>query len=83
MTISTWQGGLTGMLLYLGSFLSGLAPGRWYGSKLLPLITATVIAFALLKINSAGLLISFGAPLFTAVLFWQAILLVGIKREYA
>lgn len=83
MTISAWQGVLTGMLLYLGSFLSGLVPGHWYGSKLMPLVTSAAIAFALLQVNSAWPLVSFAVLLLTAILFWQAILLVGIKREYA
>ncbi len=41
---------LLGMLLYLGAFLSGLRPARWYGSRLLPLCGCGMLAWGLILI---------------------------------
>ncbi|HEY7330390.1 MAG TPA: hypothetical protein VH592_22310 [Gemmataceae bacterium] len=44
MTEAAWEIILETPLLYLGAFLSGLRPGRWFGTRLLPLIaTATIV----------------------------------------
>ena len=47
MTGPAWQLALLMPLLYLGAFLSGLRPARWFGTRLLPL-TASVILLVLL-----------------------------------
>lgn len=83
MTISSWQGILTGVLVYLGSFISGLVPGRWYGSKLLPLVAVIAIAFALILFDGAWSLITLAILLLIATLLWCVILLVCNSREYA
>lgn len=43
MTKDTWQLVLEIPLLYLGAFLSGLRPARWFGTRLLPLFSAVMI----------------------------------------
>jgi ABC-type transport system involved in multi-copper enzyme maturation permease subunit len=48
MSGSAWQQLLLSMLLYLGAFLSGLRPARWFGTRLLPLFAALGM-FALLS----------------------------------
>jgi ABC-type transport system involved in multi-copper enzyme maturation permease subunit len=40
MTGPAWQLLFLLPLLYLGAFLSGLRPGRWFGTRLLPLIAS-------------------------------------------
>jgi len=40
MTWPTWAGLLSMTLLYFGAFLTGIRPGRWYASRLLPLVAA-------------------------------------------
>jgi hypothetical protein len=40
MTVPVWTSWFGMTLLYLGAFLSGLRPGRWCGSRLLPLVAA-------------------------------------------
>lgn len=40
MTKPAWTLALLMPLLYLGAFLSGLRPARWFGTRLLPLIAA-------------------------------------------
>jgi hypothetical protein len=44
MTEAAWEIILEIPMLYLGAFLSRLRPGRWFGTRLLPLIaTATIV----------------------------------------
>jgi hypothetical protein len=47
MTTSAWRFALLMPLLYLGAFLSGLRPARWFGTRLLPL-SGAVLALVLL-----------------------------------
>ena len=48
MTSPAWQLCMVLPLLYLGAFLSGLRPARWYGTRLLPLVAATGFVVLLL-----------------------------------
>jgi hypothetical protein len=32
------------VLVYLGGFLSGIRPGRWFGTRLAPLLGAMIVA---------------------------------------
>jgi hypothetical protein len=45
MTLPVWQWWLSMVLVYLGGFLSGIRPGRWLGSRLLPLAATGVLVF--------------------------------------
>ncbi len=45
MTLSAWKLALVLPLVYLGAFLSGLRPARWFGTRLAPLVSAIVWAF--------------------------------------
>ncbi len=48
MSWPAWAGWFATTLLYLGAFLTGIRPGRWYASRLLPLVAAGLgIAVAL------------------------------------
>jgi hypothetical protein len=49
MTETAWLLAVQMPLLYLGAFLSGLRPGRWLGTRLLPL-AATALVVVLLNI---------------------------------
>jgi hypothetical protein len=49
MTGPTWRKTLLLPLLYLGAFLSGLRPARWFGTRLLPLLAALLILLAVLN----------------------------------
>jgi hypothetical protein len=44
MTIPAWQKWVALPVVYLGAFLSGIRPGRWYGSRTLPLVAAIFVA---------------------------------------
>jgi hypothetical protein len=43
MTEPAWRMALLMPLLYLGAFLSGLRPARWFGTRLLPLVAAVTV----------------------------------------
>lgn len=43
MTAATWKVWGTITALYLGAFLSGIRPARWFGTRLLPLAAAGVL----------------------------------------
>jgi hypothetical protein len=81
MTAPAWQLALLLPLLYLGAFLSGLRPSRWFGTRLLPLV-ASVVFVVLLNVLpwwSAGL------PLAVVVsgLLVSSVLYVARVRDYS
>ena len=49
MTGPAWWTWFTMLVLYLGAFLSGVRPGRWYGSRLWP-VAAAGLAVVLLNV---------------------------------
>jgi hypothetical protein len=81
MTAGAWQMTLLMPLLYLGAFLSGLRPARWFGTRLLPLVTA-VAALALLTEVPRWYL---GLPLALGIdaLLVANVYHVGRVRDYA
>jgi len=49
LSAPAWRAGASLLLLYLGGFLSVLRPGRWYGSRFLPLF-AGILLFVLVVV---------------------------------
>jgi len=47
MTLPVWQTYLLMPALYLGAFLAGIRPGRWFGTRLLPIAGAEVVLVVL------------------------------------
>jgi hypothetical protein len=47
MTAPAWHVALAYPLLYVGAFLSGLRPARWFGTRLLPLAASAVLLYLL------------------------------------
>jgi hypothetical protein len=47
MTAPAWRLAFLMPLLYLGAFLSGLRPARWFGTRLLPLVAALTLLILL------------------------------------
>jgi hypothetical protein len=45
MTMPAWTVWFGFTLLYLGAFLAGIRPGRWYRSRILPLAAAGLVLF--------------------------------------
>jgi hypothetical protein len=87
MTESAWRFCFGMPLIYLGAFLSGLRPGRWYGTRLLPLAGAGALAAFLLLFPTVSIVrwpSSFFIPVLLgsyALLTW-AICYVAEARDY-
>lgn len=47
MTVDAWQIWLGLAVLYLGAFLSGLRPGRWFGTRLAPLAAVAILVLGI------------------------------------
>lgn len=47
MTEHAWVGWIEMPIVYFAAFLSGLRPGRWFGTRLLPLVTGIACALLL------------------------------------
>lgn len=45
MTVPGWRMWLSMSLVYLGAFMTGIRPARWFGTRLIPLVTSGVIVF--------------------------------------
>lgn len=48
MTTETWVTAVVLVLPYLGMFLSGIRPGQWFGTRLLPLFGSGLLVFVVL-----------------------------------
>jgi len=72
---------LTMPLVYLGAFLAGIRPARWYGSRLLPLVAVALPAFLLQYVPDWWLL---GLPLLLVMSgsLTGVILLEASSRDY-
>jgi hypothetical protein len=77
-------------LLHLGAFLSGVRPGRWYGSRFLPLFAAIllyivvqVVANSLMTVSQSWWFSSLVVAPIIAVGFVGAILHVAKARDFS
>ena len=82
MSILAWQGWLGGSILYLGAFLAGLRPGRWHGTRLLPLV-AVVAPTALCTFNPLPWAIGALVVLLLDALLVANILFVARTRDFS
>lgn len=74
MTLSCWRILVSITAVYLGAFLTGLRPARWFGSRLLPLIGVLAILFFVQWLPwwwllGAALIVVLDAALIAAVLY--------------
>ena len=80
MTVPAWQQWLSLLPVYFGAFLAGIRPGRWFGSRLLPLVAAILAAIVASALPWCwlGVAISLAASaiLITATLYYVR------KRDY-
>jgi len=81
MTEGCWAIWLSMSLVYLGSFLSGIRPSHWLGSRLYPLAAAGVLAIFVNFIPFWWILGVF-VLLLVAGLFWSCVLLATTTRDY-
>jgi ABC-type transport system involved in multi-copper enzyme maturation permease subunit len=82
MTSPTWQLWLSIGLLYLGAFLAGLRPGRWFGTRLAPLAAAGALVL-LIVLLPWWWIFGLAAVLLVAALLLANILHVAQTRDYA
>ncbi len=73
---------LIGMLVYLATFLTGLRPARWYGSRLLPLAGCSLLVWGLIGVPQWWVY-GFAPLLVFCGLLVGVILYVGDVRDYA
>jgi hypothetical protein len=76
-----WMAGIS-LLLYLGAFLSGLRPARWFGTRLLPL-AASIFLLVCLQMPFWSFWLQLAAILLTALAFLFVIRFVAQVRDYA
>jgi ABC-type transport system involved in multi-copper enzyme maturation permease subunit len=82
MTEPAWRALLIIVLCHLGAFLSGLRPGRWFGTRLLPLIAVGFFAMLIALIPfwwSLGL----AALLLAGAIFVGLICFVAKTRDFS
>jgi hypothetical protein len=82
MTLPAWRMAFLMPLVYLGAFLSGIRPGRWLGTRLLPL-AASVLFLVLLNIMPYWWVCGLPLALLLYVLLVTNICFVGRVRDYA
>jgi hypothetical protein len=71
---------LTLPLVYLGAFASGIRPGRWFGTRLLPLVSVAVPA--MLAYVAPWWLIGFPLVCLLAAVLVSDILWIGETRDF-
>jgi hypothetical protein len=81
MTVTTWKIWLAMPLIYLGAFLSGVRPGRWWLSRLWPLAGLSLVVVLAVGTWAWPLV---GPPLLAiaALLSIMSILLVVHTRDF-
>ena len=82
MTSTVWRGWLGATVLYLGTFLAGLRPGRWVGTRLLPMVAGLGAAlFGLIPLWWWS--VELPTVLIVNVLLVVVILYVARTRDYS
>jgi hypothetical protein len=81
MTAPAWWVWLTAPIFYLGAFVSGLRPARWFGTRLTPLLASILLLVVVQGFawSPVGLL-ALGAVVF---LFAGDVLWVARERDFA
>ena len=82
MTAWAWHLCVEMPVVYLGAFLSGLRPARWFGSRFLPL-AAAVFVLAACQVLSAWWWLTLPASVAVAACFVLVILDVGGRRDFS
>jgi hypothetical protein len=82
MTAIAWKVWIATPTVYLGAFLAGIRPGRWHGTRLLPLPTAGVSAL-LIPLLPCWLATGLPAVVILDVLLVTNILFVAQTRDFS
>ena len=82
MTVPVWLLWFRLPLFYLGAFLSGLRPGRWIGSRALPLL-GTPLLFLILYVGQIWPLTTLVVTLALEAAYVYAIFFIAATRDYS
>jgi hypothetical protein len=82
MTTDCWKALGVISLLYFGAFLTGIRPGRWYGTRLFPLIAAGIVAL-FLEAFPPWPLVRFAAGLLVAACLAALIDFTARERDFS
>ncbi len=82
MTAAAWRMWLALPTVYLGAFLTGIRPGRWHGTRLLPLPVVCISAL-LISILPYWLVTGLPAVVILDVLLVTNILFVARTRDFS
>ena len=82
MTAIAWKVWIATPTVYLGAFLAGIRPGRWHGTRLLPLPTAGVAAL-LIPLLPCWLATGLPAVVILDMLLVTNILFVARTRDFS
>lgn len=82
MTLECWQTVLSVSVVYLGAFLSGMRPARWFGTRLLPTLGAIAVA-VLIQLLPAWWLLGVIAVLATDLVLTETIFVTANSRDYS
>jgi hypothetical protein len=80
MTAPAWRLWVALPVVYLGAFLAGIRPGKWFGTRLVPLVAA--IAVTGVAANMPWLWLSLLIALFAAALLLISIFYYVHRRDY-
>jgi hypothetical protein len=85
MTVSTLKVGLLTLLGYFGAFLAGIRPGRWIGTRLLPLLAAGILAVVLggIGVEAGWWFCALTAFVLICVIFIGLIFYVAQTRDFS
>jgi ABC-type transport system involved in multi-copper enzyme maturation permease subunit len=81
MTLPVWHMWAWMLLLYLGAFLSGIRPGRWLGTRLLPLVCAGLVTLGFIVTNNNDWLGNVVVFIFDGMML-LGIFFVARQRDY-
>ncbi len=82
MTLDAWRAWLSIGILYLGAFLSGIRPGRWIGTRLMPLVAALGLA-SVIALTPWRPIAALPAMALVVVLMVVGIFYVAETRDYS
>lgn len=82
MTVPTWKTWIAAPIFYLATFLCGIRPAHWFGTRLLPL-PAVVLPILVVVSVPAWLLVGLPVLLLTIALLLTSTLWVGATRDFS
>lgn len=83
MTAFAWRLCAAMPLVYLGAFLSGLRPARWYGSRFFPLFSSLFLLIVCMSVSYSWPALAMLASLALQICYVVVILHVAATRDFS